>query len=170
MLLNLVAVSNSDNPSVLWGFVRRRYPSASPETHPRLDSLVRYAVAYFRDFVAPRKRYRKADDVERGVLAQISSALSQLPPNASADQIQHALYDIARPIPRYQDHSAKGATATRPGVSNEFFNMVYAVLLGESQGPRLGSFIAIYGLDETRNLIDKALKGELLREGHAAPA
>ena len=170
MLLNLVAVSNSDNPSVLWGFVRRRYPSASPETHPRLDSLVRYAVAYFRDFVAPKKRYREADDVERGVLTQISSALSQLPPNASADEIQHALYDIARPIPRYQDHSAKGATAARPGVSNEFFNMIYAVLLGESQGPRLGSFIAIYGLDETRNLIDKALKGELLREGHAAPA
>jgi lysyl-tRNA synthetase class 1 len=87
-----------------------------------------------------------------------------LPTNTSADEIQHALYDIARPIPRYQDHSAKGATAARPGVSNEFFNMVYAVLLGESQGPRLGSFIAIYGLEETRALICKALAGELLRD------
>jgi lysyl-tRNA synthetase, class I len=94
----------------------------------------------------------------------ISSMLSQLPANASADEIQHALYDIARPIPRYQDHSAKGATAARPGVSNEFFNMVYAVLLGENQGPRFGSFIAIYGLEETRNLIDKALAGELFSE------
>ena len=82
----------------------------------------------------------------------------------SADQIQHALYDIARPISRYQDHSAKGATAERPGVSNEFFNMIYAVLLGENRGPRLGSFIAIYGLDETRKLIDRALAGELVRE------
>ena len=79
MLLNLAAVSNDENPSVLWGFLRRYYPSASPETHPRLDSLVRYAVAYFRDFVAPKKRYREADDVERGVLMQISSKLSQLP-------------------------------------------------------------------------------------------
>ena len=166
MLLNLAAVSNTENPSVLWGFLRRYCPFASPETHPRLDSLVRYAVAYFRDFVAPKKRYREADDVERGVLMQISSRLSELPANASADEIQHALYDIARPIPRYQDHSAKGATAARPGVSNEFFNMIYAVLLGEDRGPRLGSFIAIYGLDETRNLIDKALKGELSREGH----
>ena len=164
MLLNLAAVSNSEDPSVLWGFLRRHFPSASPQTHPRLDSLVRYAVAYFRDFVAPKKRYREADEVERGVLERISSNLSQLPANASADEIQHALYDIARPIPRYQDHAAKGATAARPGVSNEFFNMVYAVLLGEDQGPRLGSFIAIYGLDETRALIAKALSGELVRD------
>ena len=166
MLLNLVAVSNTDNPSILWGFLRRYYPVASPETHPRLDSLVRYAVAYFRDFVAPKKRYRDADDVERTVLMQISSRLSELSTNAGADEIQHVLYDIARPIPRYQDYAAKGATTARPGVSNEFFNMIYAVLLGEGQGPRLGSFIAIYGLDETRNLIDKALRGELSRGSH----
>jgi lysyl-tRNA synthetase, class I len=163
MLLNLAAVSNTENPSVLWGFLRRYYPLASPETHPRLDSLVRYAVAYFRDFVAPKKRHRAADDVERGVLKQISARLAELPANASADEIQHALYDIARPIPRYQDHAAKGATPARPGVSNDFFNMVYAVLLGEERGPRLGSFIALYGLDETRQLIDKALAGELVQ-------
>jgi lysyl-tRNA synthetase, class I len=167
MLLNLAAVSNDENPSVLWGFLRRYYPSASPLAHPGLDSLVRYAVVYFRDFVAPRKRYRQADDVEREALKQLSSKLAQLPPDVSADEIQHALYDIGRPIPRYQDHAAKGATAARPGVSNEFFNMIYAVLLGESRGPRLGSFIAIYGLDETRKLIDKALAGELTSEGRA---
>src|SRR3984957_19562062 len=170
MLLNLAAVSNTENPSVLWVFLRRYYPLAAPERHPRLDNLVRYAVAYFRDFVSPKKRYREADDVERSVLMQISSALSHLSTNTSADEIQHALYDIARPIPRYQDHLAKGATAARPGVSNEFFNMVYAVLLGESQGPRLGSFIAIYGLEETRALIDKALAGELLRDSEDAPS
>src|SRR6185312_7114623 len=157
MLLNLAAVANSEDPAVLWGFLRRYAPEASPETHPRLDSLVRYAVAYFRDFVAPRKRYREADEVERGVLADVSSRLAAMPAGASADDIQHALYDIARPVSRYQDFSAKGATAARPGVSNEFFNMVYAVLLGEKQGPRLGSFIAIYGLDETRALIERAL-------------
>ncbi len=170
MLLNLAAVSNTENPAVLWGFLRRYYPSASAETHPRLNSLVRYAVAYFRDFVAPKKRYRAADEVERGVLAEISARLAELPANASADEIQHALYDIARPVPRYQDHSAKGATAARPGVSNDFFNMVYAVLLGEERGPRLGSFIALYGLEETRALIDKALAGDLMRESHAATA
>jgi lysyl-tRNA synthetase class 1 len=168
MLLNLAAVSNTENPSVLWGFLRRYCPLASPETHPRLDRLVHYAVAYFRDFVAPKKRYRKADAVERGVLADIAATLSQLPSNTSADEIQRALYDLARPIPRYQNHSAKGATPARPGVSNEFFDMIYAVLLGEDRGPRLGSFIAIYGLDETRELIEKALVGELSRQPEMA--
>src|SRR5271167_3581224 len=95
MLLNLAAVSNTENPSVLWGFLRRYYPLASPEPHPRLGSLVRYAVAYFRDFVTPKKLYRPADEVERAVLTEISAKLAELPADTSADEIQHALYDIA---------------------------------------------------------------------------
>ena len=170
MLLNLAAVANSDNPAVLWGFLRRYAPSASPDNHPRLDALVRYAVAYFRDFVAPKKRYRLADEVEREALARLSAKLAELPSGASAEEIQHALYDIARPIPRYQDLKAKGASPERPGVSNDFFNMVYAVLLGEERGPRLGSFIALYGLEETRALIAEALAGELVAGRAEAPA
>ncbi|MFZ0205683.1 MAG: lysine--tRNA ligase [Roseiarcus sp.] len=159
MLLNLAAVANSDNPAVLWGFLRRYAPSASPQTHPRLDRLVNYAVAYFRDFVAPKKRYRAADEVERAALESVAAKLATLPADAGPEEIQHALYDIARPIPRYQDLNAKNATPERPGVSNEFFNMLYAVLLGEERGPRLGSFIALYGIEETRELIAKALAG-----------
>jgi len=159
MLLNLAAVANSDNPAVLWGFLRRYAPSASPQTHPRLDRLVNYAVAYFRDFVAPKKRYRAADEVERNALESVAAKLATLPAAAGPEEIQHALYDIARPISRYQDLNAKNATPERPGVSNEFFNMLYAVLLGEERGPRLGSFIALYGIEETRELIAKALAG-----------
>jgi lysyl-tRNA synthetase, class I len=170
MLLNLAAVANSDNPAVLWGFLRRYAPKTSPENHPRLDSLVRYAVAYFRDFVAPKKRYRAADDVERDALVKVSAKLAELSAGAGAEEIQHALYDVARPIPRYQDFSAKSATPERPGVSNDFFNMVYAILLGEERGPRLGSFIALYGLEETRALIDKALAGALVRQASRADA
>jgi lysyl-tRNA synthetase class 1 len=162
MLLNLAAVANSDNPAVLWGFLRRYAPSATPETHPRLDKLVNYAVAYFRDFVAPMKRYRAADEVERAALEAVSAKLAALAPETTAEDIQHALYDIARPIPRYQDLDAKGATPERPGVSSEFFAMLYAVLLGEERGPRFGSFVALYGVDETRALIAKALAGELV--------
>ena len=162
MLLNLAAVANSDNPAVLWGFLRRYAHSATPENHPRLDRLVHYAVAYFKDFVAPKKRYRLADEVERGALQAMSAKLATLPREASGEDIQHALYDIARPIPRYQDMGAKGATPERPGVSNEFFAMIYAVLLGEERGPRFGSFIALYGVEETRALIAKALAGEFV--------
>ena len=162
MLLNLATVANSESPQVLWGFLRRYAPGASPNTHPRLDALVKYAVAYFRDFVRPKKRYRLADDVERDALGRVSSALAALPADADAEAVQHALYDVARPISRYQDMAAKGATPERPGVSSEWFTMLYGVLLGEERGPRLGSFIALYGVPETRALIAKALAGEFV--------
>lgn len=163
MLLNLAAVANSEDPAVLWGFLRRYSPGVSPENHPCLDRLVGYAVAYFRDFVRPAKTYRAADEVERDTLARISEMLGRFDSHASAEDIQTALYDVARAIPRYQDPKAKGATPERPGVSNDFFNMLYQTLLGEQRGPRFGSFVALYGLDNTRKLIADALSGELLK-------
>ena len=164
MLLNLAAVANSEDPQVLWAFLRRYAPGVSRETHPRLDLLVGYAVAYFRDFVRPAKTYRLPDDVERAALETLDAELAKLPADASAEDIQTMLYDVARPIPRYQDMKAKGATPERPGVSNDWFNMLYQVLLGESRGPRFGSFAALYGIPETRALIAKALSGALVRE------
>jgi len=166
MLLNLAAVANSEDPEVLWGFLRRYAPSVSRQTHPRLDRLVAYAVCYFRDFVRPQKTYRLPDDVERDALMKLAAMLDALPKDASAEAIQSALYDVARPIPRYQDMKAKGATPERPGVSNDWFNMLYNVLLGESRGPRFGSFVALYGIEETRKLIADSLAGDLMR-GHA---
>ena len=163
MLLNLAAVANAEDPAVLWGFLRRYARSATPENHPRLDKLVGYAVAYFRDFVKPAKTYRAADEVEREVLQKINETLRDMD-NASAEEIQSALYDVARAAPRYQDFNAKGATPERPGVSNDFFNMLYEVLLGEKKGPRFGSFIALYGVAETRKLIEDALNGAFARE------
>jgi len=158
MLLNLAAVANAEDPAVLWGFLRRYARSATPENHPRLDKLVGYAVAYFRDFVKPAKTYRPADEVEREVLQKIDETLQGME-GATAEEIQSALYDVGRAAPRYQDFAAKGATPERPGVSNDFFNMLYEVLLGEKKGPRFGSFIALYGVAETRKLIEDALNG-----------
>ncbi len=161
MLLNLAAVANSEDPSVLWGFLKRYAPGASPQNHPRLDKLVGYAVAYFRDFVRPDKKYRLPDDVERDVLARVVAMLDALPEGASAEDIQTHLYDVGRATPRYQDFKAKTATPERPGVSNEFFNALYQVLLGEDRGPRFGSFVALYGIPETKQLIADALAGDL---------
>ena len=163
MLLNLAAVANAEDPTILWGFLRRYAPSISPQTHPRLDRLVGYAVAYFRDFVRPAKKYRAADDIERDVLQKIDTILGALPKDARAEDIQTSLYDIARAVSRYQDLSAKGATLERPGVSNDFFNMLYEVLLGEKRGPRFGSFVALYGIDNTRRLIADALAGAFIK-------
>ena len=164
MLLNLAAVANSEDPAVLWGFLRRYAPGVSPDTHPRLDRLVGYAVRFYRDFVRPAKRYRAPDDVERDALLALDAALAALPAGASAEDVQTALYDVARPIPRYQDHKARTATPERPGVSNEWFNTLYQVLLGEERGPRFGSFAVLYGIPETRALIAEALDGGLIAE------
>ena len=167
MLLNLAAVANSEDPQVLWGFLRRYAPDVSAATHPRLDRLVAYAVRYFRDFVRPAKNFRAPDASEREALENLAAALAALPLGASAEAIQTTLYDVARQIPRYQDMKAKGATAERPGVSNDWFAMLYRVLLGETRGPRFGSFVALYGIKETRQLIADALAGDLPRK-HAA--
>ncbi len=167
MLLNLVAVANSEEPKVLWGFVQRYAPGVSPETHPKLNQAVNYALRYYRDFVRPAKTYRLADDVEADALRTLAAKLKALPAGASAEEIQATLYDVARPIPRYQDIKAKGATPERPGVSNAWFNTLYEILLGEPKGPRFGSFAALYGVPETVTLIEKALSGGLVDE-HAA--
>lgn len=160
LLLNLVSVSNAENKDVLWGFIRRYAPGASPAANPILDKLSDYAIRYFNDFVRPTKKYRAADEVELGALNALDDALSALPPNAGADTIQSALLDVGRAVPRYQDTS-KVSPGGGPGVKLEWFQAIYEVLLGQKQGPRLGTFIALYGIAETRALISKAIQGEL---------
>jgi lysyl-tRNA synthetase class 1 len=163
LLLNLVAASNAGDKDVLWGFIRRHVKGVSPETHPLLDQLAGYAVRYYTDFVKPRKKYRLADAEETAALNALSNALKTASADATAEDLQAIIYDVGRAVPRYQDHSAKGATPERPGVSNAWFNTIYEVLLGEEKGPRFGSFVQLYGIKETRALIDKALSGELTK-------
>lgn len=164
LLLNLVAVANVEDKAVLWAFLQRYAPGASPETHPRLDGLVGYAIRYFRDFVKPKKTYRAPDDVEREALEALLAKLAALPAGASAEAIQELIYDVARAIPRYQDFKAKGASPERPGVSNVWFSALYQTLLGEERGPRFGSFAAIYGVGNTCALIQAALDGTLVEQ------
>ncbi|MFG1432310.1 lysine--tRNA ligase [Xanthobacter sp. V2C-8] len=161
MLLNLASASNTEDEAVLWGFLNRHVPGVSAQSHPKLAELVGYAVKYFHDFVKPNKVFRVPDEIEREALVRLDAALAALPAGANAEDIQSALYDVARPIARYQDLKAKGATPERPGVSVEWFNTLYQVLLGLERGPRFGSFVEIYGVPETRALIAKALAGEL---------
>jgi lysyl-tRNA synthetase, class I len=162
LLLNLVAASNAHDKDVLWGFIRRHTPDVGPETHPLLDQLAGYAVRYYEDFVKPQKKFRPADEVEGEALRALSDALSKVAPDTKAEELQTVLYDVGRGIPRYQDPNAKGATPDKPGVSNAWFGAIYQVLLGEERGPRFGSFIELYGIENTRTLIAKALKGDLV--------
>jgi lysyl-tRNA synthetase class 1 len=167
LLLNLVAVANSEDKAVLWAFLRRYAPAVTPETHPKLDALVGYAIAYFRDFVKTGKSYRAADAVEEAALQRLDAALAALPDGATPELIQDVALDAARSEPRYQNHQAKGATPERPAVTGEWWKAIYQVLLGEDQGPRFGSFAAIYGIANTRALIAKGLSGALIAEHEA---
>ena len=155
MLLTLVSSSNAENAETLWGFIGRYRPGVTAQTHPKLDAMVGYAIHYFRDFVLPAKKFREPSEVERKALADLRDALSQLAPGSSAEDIQNTVYEIGRRPPFLDE--AKKAKDGRPGVSLDWFNMLYQVLLGQEKGPRFGSFVAIYGLKNTVDMIDGAL-------------
>jgi lysyl-tRNA synthetase class 1 len=157
MLLKLVSASNAENPATLWGFIGRYWPGVTPQTHPKLDRLVTYAIHYFRDFVLPAKKFREPTLSERKALLDLRDALSQLPVDASAERIQEVVYEVGRREP-FLDRTCKIRTKDgKPGVTLEWFNLLYQVLFGEQQGPRFGSFVAIYGLENSIALIDGAL-------------
>ncbi|MGF1474409.1 MAG: lysine--tRNA ligase [Geminicoccaceae bacterium] len=148
MLLNLASVVNAEDGAILWNFIQRYRPGATPETLPRLDALVRYAVNYYQDIVKPTKRYRAADDRERDALFALNTALDDLPAAAEAEAIQNVVYEVGK---AHQFENLR-----------DWFKALYQVLLGQDEGPRFGSFVQIYGVAETRSLIEKALAGELL--------
>ncbi|CAA7622666.1 lysine--tRNA ligase [Magnetospirillum sp. UT-4] len=148
ILLNLASVCNSEDKAVLWGFIRRYAPGAAPETAPILDKLVDGAVAYYRDFVKPAKHYRTATPDEAAAFADLRAKLASLTPEATAEEIQNAVYEI-------------GKRDAFPELK-AWFKACYEVLLGQDQGPRMGSFIKLYGIDNTIALLDKAAKGESL--------
>jgi lysyl-tRNA synthetase class 1 len=157
MLLTLVSSSNAEDADTLWGFIGRYRPGVTPQTHPRLAAMVRYAIHYFHDFVQPTKTFRKPVETERAALLDLRDALSQLPADASAEQIQDVVYEIGRREP-FLDKTGKGKSKDgKPGVAIDWFNMLYQVLLGQEKGPRFGSFAAVYGLGKTVEMIDGAL-------------
>jgi len=155
MLLTLVSSSNAENAETLWGFIGRYRPGVTPQTHPRLDAMVRYAIHYFHDFVLPEKRFREPNAVERAALLDLRDALGQLPAESTAEDIQNVVYEIGRREP-FLDHKKK-AKDGKPGVTLDWFNMLYQVLLGQEKGPRFGSFVAVYGIQNTVEMIDGAL-------------
>ena len=156
MLLTLVSASNAENAETLWRFIGRYRPGVTPETHPELDSLVRYAIQYFHDFVLPEKKFREPTEAERAALLDLRDGLAQLPPDASAEQIEEVVYEVGRREP-FLDRRKTNPKDGKPGVSLEWFNMLYQVLFGQEKGPRFGTFAALYGLENTIAMIDGAL-------------
>ena len=146
VLLNLASACNTEDKEVLWGFIARYAPEASPEANPILDELVGFAIRYYMDFVKPNKRYRAADDRERAALSALIAGLESLPEGAGAEEAQNQVYEVGK---QFEFEPLR-----------DWFRALYEILFGQEQGPRLGSFIALYGVGETIALINRALSGE----------
>jgi lysyl-tRNA synthetase class 1 len=143
MLLNLAAVVGKPTKPQMWSYLANYVPDASAIAYPELDRLIDHALAYARDFITPTLRRRAPEDIEIAALQRLDAALAELPAEANPDDIQNIVYEIGK---------AGGFDPLR-----DWFQALYETLLGSSQGPRMGSFVALYGIENTRRLIVEAL-------------
>jgi lysyl-tRNA synthetase, class I len=146
ILLNLASVCHTEDKSVLWHFISRYRPEVTPETAPILDSLVACAINYYRDFVKPEKKFRKPTEQELAALEDLLTSLEGMEIGAEAELIQTEIYEIGK---RHEFENLR-----------DWFKALYEILLGQSQGPRMGSFFALYGVEESKILVKRAIDGE----------
>jgi lysyl-tRNA synthetase class 1 len=146
LLLNLVSASNAHERDVLWGFIRAYAPGADPIASPGLDRLVEHALRYYEDRVKPHKSYRAPDARERAALEDLATALETMPDEREGEKVQYVVYEIGK---RHHFEPLR-----------DWFKALYEVLFGQSQGPRFGSFAALFGCAPTAALIRRALAGE----------
>ncbi len=147
MLLNLASVSAAQDKDRLWGFIRRYAPDASPATHPQLDAAAGFAVRYYNDFVRPARVFRAPDPRERAAMEDLATRLRAWDGGLDAEALQSMVFAVGK------DHGFEPL--------RDWFKALYEVLLGASEGPRFGGFIALYGVDESIRLIEAGLKGDL---------
>jgi lysyl-tRNA synthetase, class I len=145
ILLNLASACNSEDKTVLWGFISRYQAGATADNHPILDRLLGYAIAYYQDFVKPHKCYRAPTDQERVAMEDLVTRLKNLG-EPDGETLQHEVYEVGK------SHGFENL--------RDWFRGLYEILFGQSQGPRIGSFFALYGVEESVTLIDRALAGE----------
>lgn len=143
LLLNLAGVCNPEHKSVLWGFISRYAPEATPEKAPYLDHMTEFAVVYYNNFIKKTKKYVAPNQEQKKILLQIHSILGDVAQDITAEELQNKIYAVGRDA----------------GYENlrDFFQDLYEILLGQSQGPRLGSFFKLFGIAETRKLIEEKI-------------
>ena len=149
LMLNLVSVANASDKETLWGFLRAYLPGATPESEPVLDRLAGYALNYFEDFVKPSKTFRLPDEKEKAAMSDLVAKFRELPADTrDSDVLQNLVFEVGK-VHEFEPLRA-------------WFQALYEVLLGQSQGPRFGSFVAIFGLERTIALLELGIKGELV--------
>ncbi len=151
LLLNLVNAANTDDPAVLWGFIKQYAPGATPNSAPFLDRLVGYAIRYYQDFILPKKVYRAPDDRESKALNDLAARLEAMDNGLESEAYMTEVF------------SAGKENGYDKSELREWFQAIYEVCLGQSQGPRFGSFVKLYGVADTAALIRDALDGKFLK-------
>jgi len=151
LLLNLSAASNAEDKGKLWSVIRKHHPGVAAETHPMLDQLVGFAIAYYHDFVKPKKVFRAATEAERSALLALDKALAEVPPGATSKELQDLVVETGK------------ANGYVKETLRTWYQAIYEVLLGSSEGPRFGPFVELYGIPETREMIRAGLAGEFLK-------
>ena len=169
MLLNLASVSGAEDKAAMWGFIRRYAPGATPEGNPDLDAAAGFAVRYYQDHVKPTRSFRLPSEQERAALEDLLAALKDK--DAALGQIakKNAAMGNADPLPEAdfgsEDflQSVVFAIGKNHGFEplRDWFKALYEVLLGASEGPRFGGFIALYGVEDSIALIESGLAGKL---------
>ena len=143
ILLNLASVCNAEEPSILWGFVTRYQPEASPQSTPFLDELIKHAISYYHDYVLPTKKYREPTESEKTALMDLRDRLDDMSVDATAESLQEQVFEVGK------SHNYTELRA--------WFGCLYEILLGQTEGPRMGSFIQLYGIKETVRLINEKI-------------
>ena len=145
MLLNLVETSNADNKDLLWKFVKRYKKDISEKNQPIFDNLIGYAIKYFNDVIKLQKKYKNPDNKEKIVLEALVKTLDNCNDQMSPEEIQTLIY----------------STGKENGYSNnlrDWFKLIYEVVFGDENGPRMGFFISFFGVNETKELIKEKIK------------
>tara|TARA_B100000214_G_scaffold161555_1_gene115885 strand:- start:99 stop:725 length:627 start_codon:yes stop_codon:yes gene_type:complete len=145
MLLNLVGSSNADNKEILWKFINRFHQEIKPKDYPILDSLTEYAINYFKDKVEPNKKFKKPTSEERKALENLANKLKQIDKSLTPEEIQTYVYTVGK-----ENGYEKNL--------RDWFKLIYEVVFGEENGPRMGFFISFFGLNETIELINDKIK------------
>ena len=146
MLLNLASVVGAENKGQLWGFIKRYASDAAPDTNTDLDAAVEFSVRYYNDFVKPTKTYRAPSNLESEALVELLEGLKTWNKGLDPDALQSLVFSCGR---------------ERFDPMRDWFKALYEVLLGASQGPRFGGFLALLGIEESIVLIEKCLNGDL---------
>ncbi len=145
MLLNLVEASNADSKELLWKFVKKYKKNITTNDHPIFDKLIEYAIKYFKDVIKKNKKYRKPNSKEKIALTALVEILDKCSDDMQPEEIQTEIYTVGKEN-GYKENL------------RDWFKLIYEVVFGDENGPRMGFFISFFGVKETQKLIKEKIE------------